>query len=215
MNMAALVGTALLAFGLYSTTAASADEAPVRAHDMPGMEDMPAMDAIAGDSLYQLPMMLTSAEGRTFKLAELRGRPLLTTMFYSHCTSVCPLLTAQLQHLTRQLAPAERHQVRVLMVSFDTARDTPEVLRAFKAEHHIQGANWLITRAPASDVRALAAALGIQYRELADHSFNHSAVLSVTDREGTVRARTSQLSGSDASFLAAVRAQLAVADAKP
>jgi protein SCO1/2 len=73
----------------------------------------------------------------------------------------------------------------------------------------------LITRAPASDVRALAAALGIQYRELADHSFNHSAVLSVTDREGTVRARTSQLSGSDASFLAAVRAQLAVADAKP
>ena len=83
-----------------------------------------------------------------------------------------------------------------------------DTLTAFKSEHQIAGDNWLIAKASARDVRSLAAALGIQYRELPDHSFNHSAVVSVTDRGGTVRARTSDLNDSDGTFIAAVRRQV-------
>ena len=57
-------------------------------------------------------------------------------------------------------------------------------------------------------MRALAAALGIQFRELEDHSFSHSAVISVTDQGGTVRSRTSRLSGPDETFLHAIQAQI-------
>lgn len=170
--------------------------------------DMPGMDVIPGDSLYQLSVVLETADGRTVKLAELRGQPLIVTMFYSHCTTVCPLLTAQVQRLVNGLSEVERPQLRVLMVSFDSKRDTPEALTDFKAQHHIQDTNWIVARASASDVRALAAALGIRYRELADHTFNHSAIISVTDRDGTVRARTSEMTGPDDAFVAAVRAQL-------
>ena len=49
--------------------------------------------------MHQLPVMLQKADGSVIKLADLRNRPLLITMFYSHCTAVCPLLTAQLQRL--------------------------------------------------------------------------------------------------------------------
>jgi cytochrome oxidase Cu insertion factor (SCO1/SenC/PrrC family) len=49
--------------------------------------------------------------------------------------------------------------------------------------------------------------LGIHYRELADRTFNHSAVISVTDRDGTVRARTSELTGSDDAFVAVLRSR--------
>jgi protein SCO1 len=171
--------------------------------------DMSAIDVIPGDSLYQLSVALQIADGRTLEFAELRGKPLVVTMFYSHCTSVCPLLTAQLQRLVGGLAPAEREQISILMVSFDALRDTPAVLTEFKAEHHIQEANWVIARASASDVRTLAAALGIRYRELSDHTFNHSAIIAVTDRDGTVRARTSEMTGPDAAFGAAIRAQIA------
>ena len=58
-------------------------------------------------------------------------------------------------------------------------------------------------------MRTLAAALGIQYRELPDHTFNHSTVISVADREGIVRARTSELNGPAPAFIAALRAQSA------
>ena len=101
--------------------------------------------------------------------------------------------------------------MRVLMISFDSARDTPEALSAFAAEHHIAQDNWVVARASASDVRLLAAALGIQYRELADHTFNHTAIISVTDREGVVRAQTSDLADPKGSFVTAIRHQLAAA----
>jgi protein SCO1/2 len=179
------------------------------AENKAGAESVATAGALPGDSLYQLPVTLTTAEGATLKLSDLRGEPLVVTMFYTHCTSVCPLLTTQLQRLMSRLPPAAQHQAHVLMVSFDSVRDTPEVLRAFKSEHHIKDANWLIARASSSDVRALAAALGIQFRELEDHSYSHSAVISVTDRAGTVRSRTSHLSGTDEAFVHAIQAQIA------
>jgi protein SCO1/2 len=175
-------------------------------------EDMPAGIAIPGDSIYQLPVTLQTAEGRTLPLADLHGRPLLVTMFYSRCTTVCPVLTAQLQRLVEHLGPDDRQQIRVLMVSFDAVRDTPDVLSAFKAEHHIQESNWIVAHASADDVRALAAALGIRYRELPDHTFNHSALISLADREGIVRARTGELAARDDAFMRAIHEQAA---AKP
>jgi protein SCO1/2 len=105
------------------------------------------------------------------------------------------------------LSALERAQVQILMVSFDSAGDSPATLTAFISEHQIAEDHWLIAKASARDVRSLAADLGIQYRELPDRSFNHSAVVSVTDPEGTVRARTSDLNDSDGTFIAAVRLQ--------
>ena len=111
-----------------------------------------------------------------------------------------------------RLGPDDRQQIRVLMVSFDAVRDTPDVLSAFKAEHHIQESNWIVAHASADDVRALAAALGIRYRELPDHTFNHSALISLADREGIVRARTGELAARDDAFMRAIHEQAA---AKP
>jgi protein SCO1 len=165
------------------------------------------IEHISGESLYQLPVQLTTADGSNINLSSLRGRPLVVTMFYSRCTSVCPLLTHELQRLMSRLTAPERAKVQILMVSFDSAGDSPATLTAFKSEHKIAADNWLIAKSSASDVRLLAAALGIRYRELPDHSFNHSAVVSVTDRGGTVRARTSDLDDADGSFIAAVRLQ--------
>lgn len=164
---------------------------------------------LPGESLYRLPITLTTAAGVPMQLAALRGTPLLVTMFYSQCASVCPLLTMQVQRITGRLSSSEQRRIRVLLVSFDSTRDTPDALSAFAAEHHITADTWTIARASASDVRLLAAALGIQYRERADHTFNHSAIISLTDRDGVVRAQTSDLSDRQGSFVSAVRRQLA------
>ena len=200
----ARIGLRLIAAGALAT-ALNAQEPATQALAPPRA---PAQ-ALPGDSLYQLDIVLQGADGAAFRLAQLRGRALLVTMFYGHCAAVCPMLTAQVQRLVGSLTAAERRQLRVLMVSFDSALDTPQALREFRAEHHIDDRNWITARAEAADVRTLAAALGIQYRELPDHTFNHSTVISVADREGTVRARTSELNGPAPAFIAALRAQIA------
>jgi protein SCO1 len=203
MTMIKLVcALSVMALWLFGGVASHADTNAA----MPGMS-LPAVKPISGDSLYQLPVELTAANGANLQLSSLRGKPLIVTMFYSRGTSVCPMLTHELQQLMSRLSTLERARVQILMVTFDSARDSPATLTAFKSEHQIAGDDWLVAKASARDVRSLAAALGIQYRELPDDSFNHSAVVSVTDRGGTVRARTSDLNDSDGTFIAAVRLQ--------
>ena len=189
---------------LITTSLATAQSSDMRD---PGEHHHEALQAtgVPGDSLYQLEIPLETDAGVTVPLSSLRGRPLVVTMFYSRCSSVCPLLTAELQEIERGLAPAARSRVRVLMVTFDAVHDTPRVLKSFAQLHHIDDQRWIVARAAPSDVRMLAAALGIPYRELPDHSFNHSAVISLADQEGVVRARAVGLRAVDAQFLEALR----------
>lgn len=196
LRIALLIGSAIIGMSL------DGSQGVARASGRPSVEALP------GDSLFQLPIRLETAEGKTLHLADLRGHPLLVTMFYARCASVCPLLTARLQRFVEELPPAERDALAILMVSFDAAQDTAEVLRAFKSQHHIEDSRWVVARTSAHDTRALAAALGIRYRELPDHSFEHSAMILLTDRDGVIRARTSDLSEPETSFLQAVHAQL-------
>ncbi len=205
---------ASLIMAALGSNAWTADSPPTGHHNMPGMQDMPALEPLPGSSLYQLDVLLEPAGSAPIRLATLKGKPLLITMFYSHCTSVCPLLTTQLQHLVAALAPTDQQRLQVLMVSFDTERDAPQALAAFMAEHHIRDPNWRVARGSTSDVRALAAALGIQYRELPDHSFNHSAVITLLDAEGVPRAHTQMITGQDPAFLASVTALLGGKPAK-
>ena len=197
------------------TTAASISSA-----QMSDMENMPQhhhdlLEAaeVPGDSLYRLPIALVTADGAGIALSSLRGQPLLLTMFYSHCTSICPLLTADLQKIDGQLTPDQRTRTRVLMVSFDAVRDTPAELKGFEQLHHIDDPRWVIARASAGDVRLLAAALGIRYRELPDHSFNHSAVITLADRDGVVRARAVGVQAADSQFLDTLRSIAAAGSA--
>ena len=166
--------------------------------------------ALPGDSLYQLDIPLQASDGTTTTLSQMRGRPLLVTLFYSQCSSVCPMITARLQSIESQITARNRHNVTILMVSLDAERDSPQSLATFKHEHHIEGANWVVARAEAQDVRALAAILGVRYRELPDHSFNHSAVIALVDRDGVIRARADGVSGADADFVRQVQSSAAL-----
>jgi protein SCO1 len=161
--------------------------------------------ALPGASLYQLPVTLQAADGSTLSFSSLRGQPLLITMFFSHCSSVCPLVTLDLQNLEHQLTAQEKSRVRIVMVSFDSQNDTPAELQRFARERNIDTTRWILARANAQDVRLMAAALGIRYRELPDHSFNHSTVISLLDQEGVVRAKTLGVQASDDSFLKSLK----------
>ena len=163
---------------------------------------------LPGESIYQLPMELTLQNGSHVPLRQLRGQPALVTMFYASCDGVCPLLAFTLRRVEAALPASERERLLVLMVSFDPKRDTPEALRAFAKLNQIDRANWLLARADENDVRNLAAVLGIRYRELADGVFSHSAVITLLDADGVIRAHTTQLKELDPDFMGAIRAAL-------
>lgn len=157
-------------------------------------------------SLYALSADLVDQEGRPVGLDLFRGHPVLISMFYASCPDACPLLIANIQRIEAELSPHERANLRVVLVSMDPDRDTPEALRALARARSLDESRWRLLRAPDGTVREIAAALGIKYRRLADGSFNHSSVITLLDRSGVVQARVDGLGQPYADLLRRLRA---------
>jgi protein SCO1 len=106
--------------------AAAASAAGALAMALPRGE--PAFHGTTFTELTRAPdFALTDTEGRTVTLADLEGAPALLFFGFTHCPDVCPLTLAK---LTRALERAGRagRGVRVVLVTLDPERDTPEVL---------------------------------------------------------------------------------------
>jgi protein SCO1/2 len=125
-------------------------------------------------------------------------------MFYTSCTMVCTMIFETVHATLRALPAADRKAVRILMVSFDPERDTPEVLKKTAQEHGCDS-RWVLARCDDATTRKVAAVLGIQYRRIANGEFNHSSTIDLLDRDGRIAARSGKLGGADATLVGAVR----------
>ena len=170
-----------------------------------------AAPAVAA-SIYDLKLGLQDQRGRAIPLDHDRGHTTVFSMFYADCPAACPLLISTLQGIEEGLSPEARAALRVTLVSFDPGNDTPELLSRVVAEHHLDEARWTLARTtgaaqgPESDVRLLAAVLGVAYNKTADGGFNHSSVLVLVDEEGRSLARLDSLAADRAEFIAAIEA---------
>ena len=164
--------------------------------------------ALPTNSVYQLPVALTDQDGRDFRRADRRGKPMLVSMFYSSCQFVCPMLIDTLRDTESKLGAGEREQLRVLMVSIDPAHDTVAVLKQKAVERAVASPRWAMARTDPASVRKLAAVLGIQYRALPNGEFNHTTALILLDGEGRIVGRSSQLGSADPAFVLRVRQAL-------
>lgn len=141
---------------------------------------------LADKSLYQLESTWTSDVGKDVKLGVLRGRPQIVAMFFTTCEYACPIIVEKMLAIEQALPEALRGKVDFLLVTFDVERDTPEVLKAYRAKKHLPMARWTLLRGKEDDVRELAALLGINYQRDARGQFSHSNVITILNPEGEV-----------------------------
>ena len=107
-------------------------------------------------------------------------------MFFASCEYACPILVENLKTIERTLPAEVRGKAGFLLVSIDPDRDTPEALRAYRAKHAFDAANWTLLHGGVDDIRELAAVLGIQYQRDSRGQFSHSNVITVLDQDGVV-----------------------------
>ncbi len=73
---------------------------------------------------------LTDTEGRPYSfLEETRGRVALLFFGYTWCPDICPIHMANIGQAMKSIPTEDRHRVKVVFVSTDPARDTPERIR--------------------------------------------------------------------------------------
>ncbi len=156
-------------------------------------------------SLYELDLGLTDAAGRKRRLEDFRGRPLVVSMVYTSCKSVCPRITADLRSLDRALPEDLRARTRFVLFSLDPERDTPAALTAFARAHDLDSTRWILLVSSEEDMRTLAAVLGVRFRPDEGGEIAHSAVITVVDAEGVIRHRQVGLAAETGPLVTAVR----------
>jgi protein SCO1 len=161
---------------------------------------------LPGNSVYQLKIPLVDQDGHKTRWDDAPKGPRIVSMFYSNCDFVCPMLFEAIKIVEAGLPVESRQRLSVGLVSLDPQRDTPAVLKKSASQRSVDETRWRLYRADATDVRKLAATLGIQYRQLTGGEFNHSTVLILLDAQGRVMARTEKISAVDPVFMKAVQA---------
>jgi protein SCO1/2 len=78
--------------------------------------------------VHPLEFAMTDETGRAVSAADFRGEPVLVYFGFTHCPDVCPTTLARLSQAARVAGP---RNLRILFVTVDPARDTPEQLAAY------------------------------------------------------------------------------------
>ncbi len=157
-------------------------------------------DPLPEDSLYQLDLDLTAADGTQTELSHFQGRPVLISMFYGACPQACPMLIAEIGHV---LDEAKDEDLRVLLVSLAPEQDTPALLTELSERHGLDQ-DWLLVSPKPGQERTLAATLGIAYRTMPSGHINHSSILTLLDPQGRPIAKVDGLGQSHAPILEAL-----------
>jgi protein SCO1 len=129
---------------------------------------------------------LTDSVGHPVSLRDYRGKPLVISLVYTACSSVCPPTT---QHLINAVDEAARalgpQSFNVLTVGFDARNDTPGRLAQFASVQGIKFRNWRLASADPATIEALLHDLGFSYIAIAG-GFDHITQTTIVDRDGKI-----------------------------
>lgn len=141
------------------------------------------------EHLPDLNFSLTSDEGHSVNAQDFKGRIVLVYFGYTHCPDVCPEAVARLMQVFAKLEHSSR-DVRVLFISVDPERDSPEALhsyvRAFDSERIIG-----LTGTPAQ-IEEVARRYRVAYQQeqkrvSGSYEVMHSSAIYLFDAKGRAR----------------------------
>lgn len=176
--LAILIGCLLL--GAWSDALAATDHAGHTGH-----AELPAA-TYSARSIYQLESMWTTATEQPLRLGHLQGKVQVLAMVYTTCESACPIIVSLIQLIEAALPPELRPHVGFVLVTFDPARDTPDVLSAYGARMGLDPTSWVLLSGQPDDVLELATLLGIKYKRDPSGGFIHSNVITVLNKAGEI-----------------------------
>lgn len=119
-----------------------------------------------------------------------RGRWSLVFFGFTHCPDICPLTLQELANAKQQLAENARQPLpRIVLVSVDPERDTPEVMKQYVGYF---GDDILGITGELAEIRKLTNGLGIFFEKSSldedNYSVDHSAVVIVMNPDGQFQA---------------------------
>lgn len=124
--------------------------------------------------------------GRTVRLSDYRGKPLVIDMIYTHCPFICATKTRNLDALKLSREALGDDSFGVLTIGFDTENDTPEAMDAFGKRVDAKISNWEFVSADADTIKKLSTDLGFVFFPSPRGGFDHITQTTFIDGQGRV-----------------------------
>ena len=159
---------------------------------------LPAGIAAEG-SLFDLEDMWTTQDDKMFHWKDQKGEPMIVSMFYASCQSVCPRIVSDMQRIAKQIEKKTGKQQKMVLVTFDPSVDSPVALKAYAKKMEL-GENWILLNGSDDSVRTISVLLGVSYQRTTGNDFNHSTVIFLLSKEGRIAARIEGI-GADSSSI--------------
>jgi protein SCO1 len=127
---------------------------------------------------------LTTQNGARFSLAHVKDQPVAVVFGFTHCPDVCPTTLLDWSNVLAGLGP-DGDRMKVVFVSVDTERDTPEALKAYMASFDPR---IVALTGSAAEVAAAARSFDAFYEKVTDKgggfTFDHTIKTYFIDRDG-------------------------------
>jgi protein SCO1/2 len=130
---------------------------------------------------------LIDQSGQRVGLADLRGKVLAVTFIYTACKDTCPLLTAKMALMQRELGADFGPRVRFASISVEPEIDTPQVLKAYAEAHGADLGGWSFLTGAPGDIKGVVRRYGAFAKRVKPGEVDHLFLTSLVDRNGMVR----------------------------
>jgi protein SCO1/2 len=133
-------------------------------------------------------LTLTDQNGQALQVDQLKDKWSLLFFGYTFCPDICPATLAQLRQLQGMLPAEAKDKLRVVLVTVDPHRDTPEQLKKYLG---FFDPAFLGLTGSQEDLQKLAAAVSIPYipadTSKENYTVDHSGNLVIIGPDGTQR----------------------------
>jgi len=130
--------------------------------------------------LFDLELVTQNGEPLKFASEAVGDNLVVIAALYTGCTTVCPVTSVIFAQLQRKLGGRLDQDIRLISISVDPARDTPERLKAYSRKHRARP-GWLWLTGDKSRVDRVLTGLGAYSANFEDHP---SGVLVGDSRSG-------------------------------
>lgn len=135
-----------------------------------------------------------ASDGRTVRLSQYRGKPLVISLIYTSCYHTCPMITQALSRSARAAGNALGvDSFSIVTIGFDTAVDTPARMRQYGKEQGANHRSWTLLSTDADTMAKLAKDLGFIFYA-SPKGYDHLAQTTILSSDGKV---ATQVYGAD------------------
>jgi protein SCO1/2 len=130
---------------------------------------------------------LTERSGRTIRLGDLLGTVWIADFIFTRCTAACPMMSSHMKQLQNVLGSSQ--DVRLVSITVDPERDTPEVLSNYASRYGAHQDRWFFLTGEKDRIQALAVKGFFLGTDSANpkETILHSQKIVLVDRRGRIR----------------------------